>query len=94
MSREVGASFGGYHPVARFVVYLPHILKDMLDSFLCTTGSLMLPLWRVLANQASNTLVQAPILKFESILRVYAYKLQCFMKWNANTREQAANRGI
>ena len=94
LSREVDALFGGYHRVARFVIYLPHILIDMLDSFLCTTGSLMLPLWRMLANQASTTLVQAPILKFESILRVYAYKLQCFMNWNANTRGQPANRGI
>ena len=89
MSREVDAPFGGYHRVAGFVIYLPHTLIDMLDSFLCTTASLMLPLWRV---PASITLVQAPILEFEGILRVYAYKLQCFMNWNANTREQA--RGI
>ena len=53
LSREVDAPFGGYHRVARFVVYLAHILIDMLDSFLCTTVSLMLPLWRVLALQSS-----------------------------------------
>ena len=93
LSREVDAPFGGYYRVARFVIYLPHILIDMLDSFLCTTGSLMLPLWRVLANQASNTLTQAPILIFEGILRVYAYKLHCFMNWNANTENRLLTEG-
>jgi len=37
LSREVGASFGGYRRVARFVIYLPRILIYILDSFLCAT---------------------------------------------------------